>query len=88
MIFPEKIEIPLNKYPKNEEYKIGHHSMYYNKKGISFKNIPLSQFKKNSNFRLYGESILKDFNIDKNKYTLIYNYEPEWFNYFTLAKIN
>ena len=88
MIFPEKIEIPFNKYPKNEEYKIEHHPMHYNLKGLVFNNIPLTQFKKNSNFRLYGESILKSYNYDINKFTLIYNYEPEWLNYFTLAKIN
>lgn len=88
MTFPDKIEIPFDKYPKNDEYKIGHHAMNYNKKGITFKNIPLSQFKRNSNFRLYGESILKKYNYDINKFTLIYNYEPEWFNYFTLTKIN
>tara|TARA_X000000950_G_scaffold288528_1_gene405761 strand:- start:2654 stop:2920 length:267 start_codon:yes stop_codon:yes gene_type:complete len=88
MNFPEKLEIPFEKYPKDEEYKIGCNIMYYNKKGLSFKSVPLSQFKRNSAFRLYGESIIKDYNYDLSKYTLMYNIENEWYNYFTLVKIN
>ena len=47
---------------------------------------PLSLFKRGSEFRVYGESILKQYNYDPNKYTLIYHIEPEWLHYFTLSK--
>tara|TARA_Y100000991_G_C21710608_1_gene237742 strand:- start:170 stop:433 length:264 start_codon:yes stop_codon:yes gene_type:complete len=86
MTFPEKYEIPIDKYPKNSEYKMGGPSMYVVKGGLGFRDTPLSQFKRESIFRLYGETILKDHNYDIEKYTLIYHTEPEWSNYFTLSK--
>ncbi len=86
MNFNEKIEIPVNKYPENDEYKTGGPAMYISGNGLRCRELPLSQFKKNSKFRIYGENILKQYNYDPNEYTLILHHEPEWFNYFTLAK--
>jgi hypothetical protein len=86
MTFPEKIEIPREKNPKDIEYKLGGPSLDFKGSGIAYKDMPLSQFKRGSEFRLYGESILKKYNYDPNEYTLIFHIEPEWLNYFTLSK--
>ena len=86
MQFPEKYEIPEEKNPENNEYKIGGPSMYVVGSGLGFRDTPLSLFKRGSKFRLYGESILKKYDYDPNKYTLIYHIEPEWLHYFTLSK--
>lgn len=86
MQFPEKYEIPIEKYPENLEYKMGGPSMYVMRSGLRFRDTPLSQFKRGSKFRTYGESILKEYNYDPNEYTLIYHIEPEWVHYFTISK--
>ena len=35
----------------------------------------------------YGISILQKFNLNINEWTLVYNVNPEWSNYFTLKNI-
>ena len=88
MNFPDKLQINIENYPENKDFKIGCHPMCVKGSGLSFLDLPLSQFKRDSKFRKFGESILKEYSLDPKKYTLIYNIEPEWSNYFTLEKIN
>jgi hypothetical protein len=60
--------------------------MYVVGSGLGYRDTPLSLFKRGSDFRLYGESILKQYDYDINEYTLIYHMELEWLHYFTLSK--
>tara|TARA_B100000902_G_C27286323_1_gene904611 strand:+ start:1237 stop:1500 length:264 start_codon:yes stop_codon:yes gene_type:complete len=87
-MFPEKYELKIEEYPKNEEYKMGGPSWIVQTSNFIVRPEPLSSFKRDSKFRLFGNNLLKKFNIDSNCYTLIYNNEPEWFSYFTLSKLN
>lgn len=87
-MFPEKYELKIEEYPKNKEYKMGGPSWIVKYDNFIVRPEPLSSFKRDSKFRLFGLSLLKKYDLDPNKYTLIFNNEPEWYSYFTLTKIN
>ena len=87
-MFPEKYELKIEEYPENKDYKMGGPSWTVESNSFTVRPEPLSSFIRGSKFRLFGMNLLKKYNLDPNKYTLIYNTSPEWYSYFTLAKIN
>ena len=50
MNFPDKIQINIENYPENKDFKIGCHPMCVRGSGLSFLDLPLSQFKRDSKF--------------------------------------
>ncbi len=87
-MFPEKLELQIEEYPKNEDYKSGEPAWIVQYGNFIIRPEPLSSFKRNSKFRLFGLNILKKYNLDPNDYTLIYNRELEWLSYLSLSKFN
>lgn len=83
----ESIEIPIEKYPKNEEYKAG--EVYYVIRNYNYRirDTPLEEFKDNSPFRIYAENIAKENGLDRKKYTLLYHHVLEWYNKFIVSEI-
>jgi len=83
------INIPFEYNPSSEDYVRGHCLYklegYIQPKYVIY-NEELSAFNKSSNIYKYGINILQKFNLDINEWTLVYNVNPEWCNYFTLKE--
>ena len=58
-MFPEKLELSIDQYPNNIEYKSEGPSWIVLNGKFVVRPEPLSSFKRDSKFRLLGENILK-----------------------------
>lgn len=86
-MFPEKLFLNKNQIPKNNEYKANEPSYTSSyKSGYQIRDEPLSAFKKDSKYRLFGEQLLKDYNYDKNEYTLFLHLDFEWLPFLYIQK--
>ena len=83
----EKIEIPFEYYPKNEEYKEGEVLYVIRNYAYAIRDTPLEDFWEDSPFRIYAEGIAKQFGLDRKRYTLLYHHVPEWYNTFIIKKL-
>ena len=84
------INIPNEYNPSANDYVRGHCLYklegYIQPKYVIY-NEELNAFKESSNIYKYGISILQKFNLNINEWTLVYNVNPDWSNYFTLKNI-
>lgn len=85
----ESIEIPMETHPKNEDYKRGfclYRLVGYMQSRYVIYEEPLEGFNEDSKIYKFGISILRQFNLNPEEWTLLYHNDVDWVSTFKLIK--